>query len=143
MKVIKTASGKKKIKISKKEWQSIGKTAGWMKIASPLSLLNNDWDKDEDVKEESKRHSNGKTAEEVQAMLPEGLIAKEIDDVDRIMELSQGTYWCTKERRDLAQYYTPLVAIFNEAGELVGAYEPGLGKIIDKKNKSLCPSGGE
>ena len=34
MKVIKTASGKKKIKISKKEWQSIGKTAGWMKIAS-------------------------------------------------------------------------------------------------------------
>ena len=31
MKVIKTASGKKKIKISKKEWESIGKTAGWMK----------------------------------------------------------------------------------------------------------------
>ena len=30
MKVIKTASGKKSIKISKKEWQDIGKTAGWM-----------------------------------------------------------------------------------------------------------------
>ena len=33
MKVIKTASGKSKIKISKKEWESIGKKAGWMKKA--------------------------------------------------------------------------------------------------------------
>lgn len=29
MKIIKTASGKKKIKISKKEWQAIGKQADW------------------------------------------------------------------------------------------------------------------
>ena len=29
MKIIKTASGKKKIKMSRKEWQSIGKKAGW------------------------------------------------------------------------------------------------------------------
>jgi hypothetical protein len=34
MKVIKTASGKKQIKMSKKEWLTIGKTAGWMKVAS-------------------------------------------------------------------------------------------------------------
>ena len=33
MKLIKTASGKKKLKISRKEWTSIGKKAGWMKIA--------------------------------------------------------------------------------------------------------------
>jgi CO/xanthine dehydrogenase Mo-binding subunit len=33
MKVIKTASGKKTIKLSKSEWQSIGKKAGWMKKA--------------------------------------------------------------------------------------------------------------
>ena len=33
MKLIKTASGKKTIKMSKKEWQSIGKKAGWMKTA--------------------------------------------------------------------------------------------------------------
>ena len=33
MKLIKTASGKKTIKMSKKEWQSIGKKAGWMKKA--------------------------------------------------------------------------------------------------------------
>ncbi len=33
MKITKTASGKPTIKISKKEWQSIGKKAGWMKIA--------------------------------------------------------------------------------------------------------------
>ena len=36
MKLIKTASGKKQIKISKKEWQSIGKKAGWTKIAQPV-----------------------------------------------------------------------------------------------------------
>ena len=34
MKILKTASGKQTVKISKKEWQSIGKKAGWMKIAS-------------------------------------------------------------------------------------------------------------
>ena len=33
MKITKTASGKSKIKMSKKEWQSIGKKAGWMKTA--------------------------------------------------------------------------------------------------------------
>jgi hypothetical protein len=31
MKIIKTASGKRSIKLSKSEWQSIGKKAGWMK----------------------------------------------------------------------------------------------------------------
>jgi len=30
MKIIKTASGKNTIRISKKEWESIGKKAGWM-----------------------------------------------------------------------------------------------------------------
>ncbi|UCH72086.1 MAG: hypothetical protein JSW62_00620, partial [Thermoplasmatales archaeon] len=29
MKVIKTASGKKQIRMTKKEWKLIGKTAGW------------------------------------------------------------------------------------------------------------------
>ena len=33
MKITKTANGKRTIKISKKEWQSIGKKAGWMKKA--------------------------------------------------------------------------------------------------------------
>ena len=35
MKLVKTASGKK-IKISKSEWQSIGKTAGWWKEAEGI-----------------------------------------------------------------------------------------------------------
>jgi hypothetical protein len=35
MKLVKTASGEKSIKISKKEWQSIGKPAGWMETAQP------------------------------------------------------------------------------------------------------------
>ena len=33
MKLIKIASGKTKLKISKKEWKDIGKKAGWMKKA--------------------------------------------------------------------------------------------------------------
>ena len=33
MKLVKTASGKKTIKMSKSEWQSIGKKAGWMRKA--------------------------------------------------------------------------------------------------------------
>ena len=33
MKIVKTASGKQNIKISKKEWTNIGKKAGWMKKA--------------------------------------------------------------------------------------------------------------
>lgn len=33
MKLVKTASGKKKLKISKKEWKNIGKKNGWMKEA--------------------------------------------------------------------------------------------------------------
>ena len=31
MKLIKTASGKKKLRMSKKDWKKIGKQAGWMK----------------------------------------------------------------------------------------------------------------
>jgi len=33
MKIVKTASGKQTIKMSKKEWESIGKKAGWFKSA--------------------------------------------------------------------------------------------------------------
>jgi hypothetical protein len=33
MKIVKTASGKQTIKLSKSEWESIGKKAGWMKKA--------------------------------------------------------------------------------------------------------------
>ena len=41
MKLIKTASGKKTLRISKKEWQSIGKKAGWGEIEdfSPSSNI--------------------------------------------------------------------------------------------------------
>jgi len=38
MKLIKTASGKKTIRVSKSEWESIGKTAGWMKIAKKYDV---------------------------------------------------------------------------------------------------------
>ena len=38
MKIIKTASGKKTIKMSKKEWAGIGKKAGWMHKEALLGL---------------------------------------------------------------------------------------------------------
>jgi len=38
MKIIKTASGKQQIKISKSEWENIGKKAGWMKIAGKAKV---------------------------------------------------------------------------------------------------------
>ena len=40
MKLIKTASGKKTIKISKKEWESIGREAGWTKISENVNPIN-------------------------------------------------------------------------------------------------------
>ena len=39
MKIIKTANGKKQVKMSKSEWVSIGKKAGWMKTAAALQTL--------------------------------------------------------------------------------------------------------
>jgi hypothetical protein len=38
MKITKTASGKRSVKISKKEWESIGRTAGWVKEAQEEDL---------------------------------------------------------------------------------------------------------
>ena len=38
MKLVKTASGKTKIKMSKREWQSLGKKAGWMDNDDSLKL---------------------------------------------------------------------------------------------------------
>jgi len=38
MKIIKTASGKQQIKISRKEWETIGKKAGWTKKASLTTI---------------------------------------------------------------------------------------------------------
>ena len=39
MKLVKIASGKSKLKISKKEWTNIGKKAGWMKVADTFTDL--------------------------------------------------------------------------------------------------------
>ena len=39
MKITKTASGKQTIKMSKKEWTSIGKKAGWMKKATTFGHI--------------------------------------------------------------------------------------------------------
>jgi hypothetical protein len=46
MKLVKTASGKQQIKISKSEWEALGKKAGWIKEAK--------WGKDTEVSPEEK-----------------------------------------------------------------------------------------
>lgn len=43
MKIIKTANGNE-IKLSKSEWESIGKTAGWMKSSITFDTLQRRWD---------------------------------------------------------------------------------------------------
>lgn len=43
MKLIKTASGKQTIKISKKEWQSIGKIAGWVQAYQVANYGDEGW----------------------------------------------------------------------------------------------------
>jgi len=47
MKLVKTASGKKQLKISKKEWESIGKKAGWMKVADQFNIRWFEWEDDQ------------------------------------------------------------------------------------------------
>jgi len=44
MKIVKTASGKRTIKISKKEWKSIGDKAGWTKEAQNNTVKWFDWE---------------------------------------------------------------------------------------------------
>jgi len=44
MKLIKTASGKQTIKISKSEWKAIGKTTGWMRKAFQPSAIGHEQD---------------------------------------------------------------------------------------------------
>jgi hypothetical protein len=51
MKITKTASGTKKITLSKSEWQSMGKQAGWDKSAK----IHPDWTKPEDDYTRGKR----------------------------------------------------------------------------------------
>ena len=41
MKIVKASNGKTRLTLSKKEWQEIGRTAGWMKVAQSISLRDN------------------------------------------------------------------------------------------------------
>ena len=68
MKIIKTANGKKKIKISKSEWTNIGKKAGWMKTSQVVKAFiwiddykgSGTWDIDyKDIKPEDLYYKDG------------------------------------------------------------------------------------
>jgi len=43
MKIVTASNGKKKIKISKKEWEGIGKKAGWVKTANHIRYYLETW----------------------------------------------------------------------------------------------------
>jgi hypothetical protein len=45
MKIVKTASGKQTIKLSKKEWKDIGKKAGWIKTAEQFIVVDNEFNR--------------------------------------------------------------------------------------------------
>lgn len=69
MKLVKTASGKKIIKMSKSEWQSIGRKAGWIKESAGWStkfpdMTEDDWKKlDKSHKEKFQKFEDEKAKE--------------------------------------------------------------------------------
>ena len=86
MKIIKTANGKKKIKISKSEWTNIGKKAGWMKTSQVVKAFtwiddykgSGTWDIDyKDIKPEDLYYKDGT------------LIGKSKSDKDIMKEMIQ------------------------------------------------------
>jgi len=60
MKIIKTASGKQTIKISKSEWLDIGKKAGWVKSAERSNWSQNYTDDDDDCDNEDRVYVDSK-----------------------------------------------------------------------------------
>lgn len=82
MKIVKTASGKKTIKISKKEWSDIGKKAGWMKESAGWStkfpdMTEDDWKKLDKSHEEKFQKFEDEKAEERKLILEERRQEKE------------------------------------------------------------------
>ena len=70
MKIVTASNGKKKVKMSKNEWQSIGKKAGWMKKAF--------WDDTDDLEnlgqQESWEHVQGEMeSARIDELLKEGI----------------------------------------------------------------------
>jgi hypothetical protein len=41
MKIVTASNGKKTVRMSKREWESLGKKAGWMKVAANVSMRDN------------------------------------------------------------------------------------------------------
>jgi hypothetical protein len=58
MRILKTASGKRQIKISKKEWESMGKKAGWMEDNNHLLREEIDAERMRDAQEIAQEQEN-------------------------------------------------------------------------------------
>ena len=76
MKLTKNASGKQTVKMSKSEWQSVGKTAGWMKTAQDAET---EW-----VKNALKERISKVVCKTLSGILSE-------DEIER--QLQQSKYW--------------------------------------------------
>ena len=82
MKLVKTASGKQTVKISKSEWESIGRKAGWMKESAGWStkfpdMTEDDWKKLDKSREEEFQKFEDEKAEERKLILEERRQEKE------------------------------------------------------------------
>lgn len=113
MKILKTASGKNKIHISKKEWESMGKKAGWL---NPWD--EDDWDEDEDIYGEDGDLESGlegvmeradKKSDENVSRRRE--IKVEFSDGDYVQTAINGT------KQEIIDYYLP-----NGEGEVQDSY---------------------
>ena len=80
MKLIKTASGKKQIKISKKEWERIGKQAGWVEAQGRM-----------DRNEEEMTSTTGEPLESAPTTSPISL-GSVIEDIEVYLSTSAGWY---------------------------------------------------
>ncbi len=120
MKIVKTASGKQTIKISKKEWTSIGKKAGWMKMASS---------------------SREEVIQDMKSLLGENAFIRPSEEFDG----QEGGIWFSNERDDINGL--PLydsnaeTEIFADFGGQPYPYDvnPKLKDLMDKHNWFVEP----
>jgi len=100
MKVIKTASGNQ-IKISKSEWKSIGKTAGWMKEGAKWVATDSDFNKANYPKEIGKTYDNPPSYVQVKEIEETPVTDEEINQLSYFMDTVSNNMEALKRVLDL------------------------------------------
>ena len=131
MKILKTASGKKTIKMSRKEWKEIGKKAGWMKKAESDPAYNKLRDKVKALYEEAKRNRgnfNEYRLKDIDSYISSNTILSEYTSM---WETFKQALWNSKGGDELiidqlSSGYTLLNAIRNNVESLEVGENPGI-----------------